>query len=373
MQDNKITLLFTGDLIPMSLDTKADTPFIRLDDSLLKLFDQVDLRITNLECPLTDSPKKIEKTGPALKAVPSDIWLLKDLHIDVACLSNNHIRDYGEEGVLDTINICNKNGIRTVGAGKDSKDAAKILYIEINHKKIAFLNFSENEYNFSTTDRAGSNPDDPIHIWRSVQEAQNNSDFQIAIMHGGKEMHNQPTPYQVRLFRYVADLGVNAVIGHHTHVIGGYEIYNDIPIVYSLGNFIFDEPGNPPAWDQGALAIITLGDNEEKTLLDFYNVETRSKTVSISNSQLTSKGQKDVFMYHIDDEHVKNAWQEVVKKQYFGTIKAVSNLSLLDRILLKLKVKKLDNKPYFMALANRFRCRTHRIFTQDTIDYFITK
>ncbi len=373
MEDNKIRLLFTGDLVPMSLDANAAKPFIRLDESLFKLFDSVDMRITNLECPVTDCEKKIEKTGPPLKAAPADIWLLNDLRIDLACLSNNHIRDYGDRGVLDTISLCKENNILTVGAGKNSDEAAKIQYVDFQGRKIAFLNFSESEYNFSTPTRAGSNPDDPIHIWNSFQEAQKKSDYQIVVMHGGKEMYSLPTPYQVKLFRYVAGLGATAVIGHHTHVIGGYEIYKGTPIVYSLGNFIFDEPGNPPAWGEGALANITLNVDDGKAMLDFYKVETQDKTVSITASQQISKGQRDEFMKHIDLERVETAWREIIRKQYIGVIKNVSNLSLPDRILLKLKIKKLGNKPYLLALANRFRCQTHRIFTHDAIEYFIKK
>lgn len=376
MANKKTKILFTGDLAPVgSFENKPGSPITgRISKNLLKTFKEFDLRITNLECPLTTSNNKIEKTGPHLKVHPESIQLLNDLNIDIAALSNNHVRDFGDEGVMDTIDICQKNGIKTVGAGKNVEEAGLPLLVKINEKTLAILNFSESEYNTTGKDFAGSNPDDPIHIWNSIKIAKEQSDFQIVIMHGGREMHPYPTPYQLKQFRFVADMGVHAVIGHHTHVIGGYEIFKRIPIVYSLGNFIFDEEGNTTDWYKGALAGISF--NEENDFeLEFFQVHLEDKTIKIADSFKVNKGfAENKFIQIINDDLVISEWQKLTKKQSFSTAKLLLNFSLLKRVLNKFGLYKYTEKDkrFLLALSNRYRCRTHRLFTIDSINNFLT-
>jgi poly-gamma-glutamate synthesis protein (capsule biosynthesis protein) len=113
MKKNEIKLLFTGDLAPInSAESKQNKEYqIIIDEKINQLFQSHDLRICNLESPLTNSSDKIRKTGPHLKADPFSIKLVNDLDIDVTCLSNNHIRDYGEQGIRDTLEICQSNGL----------------------------------------------------------------------------------------------------------------------------------------------------------------------------------------------------------------------------------------------------------------------
>ncbi len=372
MEKNRISLLFTGDLIPISLDSNRNHP-LEIGSQLSEIFANNDLRIVNLECPITDTDNKIQKTGPHLKASVKDLELLNTLNVDIACLSNNHIRDFGEQGVLDTITNCQKNNIQTLGAGRNLEEAAIPKTVTINGKRITFLNFSENEYNFASKDRAGSNPDDVIHIWESIQKAKTISDILIVIMHGGKEMYPYPTPHQLDLFRFIAKQGVDAVIGHHTHVIGKYEILDGVPIVYSLGNFIFDEPNNPPEWYKGAIVSLSIDIEQKDISLQFFEVSQKETIFEITDSTTDISTNASSFIQKVNTSEVKEKWNHLIQKQHLGTIKAISNLSLIDRVLLKLKIKKLDNKAHLLALGNRLRCQTHRIFTLDAIEYFIKK
>lgn len=377
MQHDDITILFTGDFAPIGIAEKKEglPVLLKIDPSMESLFKSVNLRITNLECPLTLSEDKIAKTGPHLKAHPRSVEILNRLDIDVVCLSNNHIRDYGDAGVLDTIETCKTAKIKTVGAGKNNEDASKPLILNIKSKRIAILNFSESEYNQSGETQAGSNPDDVIHIWRSIQEVKPQSDHQIVIMHGGKEMHPYPTPYQVNLYRFIADQGVDAIIGHHTHVIGGYEIYENTPIVYSLGNFLFDEAGNPPDWYHGALAKITLGCEYKETGLEFFHIGFQDHFLKLKESFNTGNHNiKPSFIQPINDSEVTLQWDRLIEKQYFGVVKSLLNLNIVQRVLIKFRLITLPNKKNFlMSLRNRFRCHTHRHFTHDSIHHYLSK
>jgi poly-gamma-glutamate synthesis protein (capsule biosynthesis protein) len=377
MANKKTKILFTGDLAPVGhFESKPGSPATGvISEKLIKTFEEFDLRITNLECPLTESNNKIEKTGPHLKAHPNSIQLLVDLNINVAALSNNHVRDFGTEGVMDTIKFCQKNGIKTVGAGKNAEEASRPLFINLNGKTLAILNFSESEYSDAGKDFAGSNPDDTFQIWNSIKNAKEQSDFQIVILHGGKEMHPYPTPYQLKQFRFVADQGVHAVIGHHTHVIGGYEIYNGIPIVYSLGNFIFDEDGNSSDWYKGALAGISI-DEQNNFELELFQVHLENKTIQIvDHFKVTNASNGNKFIQNIDDGQVAKEWEKLTKKQSIPVAKLLLNLSLFQRVLNKLGLFKYSNKDkrFLLALGNRYRCRTHRLFTVDSITNFLTE
>lgn len=373
MKDKSFSILFTGDLAPIGdAESMPGKPYsLQISNSIKILFDKFDLNITNLEAPLTLSSKKIVKTGPNIKAHPESVKILTDLNINIACLSNNHIRDFGNKGVIDTINICKSNNIRIVGAGANIEESSKPLIINVKGWNVAILNFSENEYNTATATRAGSNPDDPIHIWRSMTSAKDIADFIIVVLHGGKELYPYPTPAQLKLYRFIVELGADAVIGHHTHVIGGYEIYSGTPIVYSLGNFIFDEAGNPPEWYKGALSGISFkakGGFE----LEFFLTSQDNKTLSVIDNQIIKPKEvgKD-FIHPINDDIVKDEWEKIIKTQSLSTLKGLLHWNLIQRAMLKIGLKRVTQQDlrYLMALGNRFRCNTHRIFTTDVINF----
>jgi poly-gamma-glutamate synthesis protein (capsule biosynthesis protein) len=84
--------------------------------------EKIDLRIINLETTITTSDNFLPK-GINYRMNPKNIDVLKVFKVDVACLANNHILDFGEEGLLETIETLKKNGILTVGAGKNIKEA----------------------------------------------------------------------------------------------------------------------------------------------------------------------------------------------------------------------------------------------------------
>src|SRR5690606_1069444 len=107
---------------------------------VIGLFQNSDYNIVNLEAPVTNSKSKIIKTGPHLKAnKESTLSVLKTLEIDLVTLANNHVLDYDEEGVLDTLDFCRENNFLVAGAGKNKEEAAKIFYLDTKVGKIAFI------------------------------------------------------------------------------------------------------------------------------------------------------------------------------------------------------------------------------------------
>src|SRR5690606_40171562 len=103
-------ILITGDLV-----LSKEYPISNIDDNIVSLFKNSDLNIVNLEAPITNSKKKIDKTGPNIKShEQSTKDVLDKLNIDIVTLANNHVLDYDEQGVGDTLSFCNINSIKTV-------------------------------------------------------------------------------------------------------------------------------------------------------------------------------------------------------------------------------------------------------------------
>lgn len=261
---DEINFILTGDFCPIGRVEKLclTNEFEKIYGNTLPVLKDKDLSITNLECPLTKKLNPIKKSGPNLIADPKCVEGIKYGCFDIVSLANNHILDQGEKGLQDTIQACKGAGIKTVGAGENLTEAMKPLFVTIKDKRIAILNFAEHEFSIATENSAGAAPLNPIRDYYQILEARRTSDIVIAIIHGGNEHYPLPSPRMVETYRFFADLGVTAIIGHHTHCPSGFEIYNGIPIFYSLGNFIFGKDVKFKSWYEGYFIKLTIANNK---------------------------------------------------------------------------------------------------------------
>lgn len=224
-----------------------------------KVIDDCDFSIVNLEAPIvTDTTAQSDKSGPALKTGEFAVKALKFAGFHMATLANNHIRDYGDAGVKETLKVCSEYGLLTVGADIDIESASAISYQKIKDKTIAIINCCEQEFSIATNECCGANPINPIEQFYQIQLAKKNADCVLVIVHGGIEHYQLPTPRMKKTYRFFIDAGADAVINHHQHCPSGYEIYNNKPIVYGLGNFCFDRTKKKEIWNQGYLAIFEI-------------------------------------------------------------------------------------------------------------------
>jgi hypothetical protein len=237
-----INIILTGDFCPiLRIEQLAvnNQPNLVFNDMLTE-FRSSDYNIIDLECPLVEEGVMINKTGPHLKASPETIKLLKFAGIDLVAMANNHIRDYGSEGMLKTKDLCHEHRIGTVGVGKNLEEARNPYEATIKGLIVKVLNLTENEWSTTRGDEPGSNPLDLIKNYHDIRKARNESDIVIVIFHGGNEFYELPSPRIKETLHFFADAGASAVISHHTHVSSGYEVHNGVPIFYSLGNFCYD-------------------------------------------------------------------------------------------------------------------------------------
>ena len=172
-------LLIGADLLPTK---QTEQLFIEQDEKTLfggisDLIKKADRTIVNLECALTKSENAIKKFGPNLKADPRCADALKAFGITDVVLSNNHVFDFGIEGLQDTLNHLERVGIAYTGVGENDVLSRKPHIIEQDGKKVGFVNVCEHEYTYALPDRMGANPFDPFITMQDIYALKKRSGF----------------------------------------------------------------------------------------------------------------------------------------------------------------------------------------------------
>ncbi len=354
-----------------------------IDKSVIDLFENTDFRIINLEAPITPNNQhhKITKTGPHLRMSSNTVIpYLQQLNIDAVTMANNHILDYGEKGVTDTFSELNRQHIRYVGAGNNLSDAAKYLSIEKDGLKIAIINFCENEWSIAGEDSPGANPMDIIDNTSQIKEAKTTHDKVICIIHGGHEYYPLPSPRMQKQYRFYVDNGADAIVGHHTHCIGGYEIYNEVPIIYSLGNFLFTKVNNNPKWYKGLVVILNVSKNKPISFA-LNNVNANPKTFQINSKQETKINELISKLCTIISrpEKLNEEWDKYGMIKADSIIKRLSPVALIKNKYLRYLFRRLvferfyNDKHFLKILQNHIRCEAHSELTKNILESKIEK
>ena len=163
--------------------------------------------------------------------------------MDLVTLANNHILDFGPEGITDSIKALDGAGIRHVGAGENREQAERLEILEVNGKRIGFLGTSR-VYMSADWAAGPEHPGvfstyDPARAVEAIKTARGQCDYLVVYVHWGVERETEPKDYQRAMGHQYIDAGADLVIGSHPHVLQPVEYYNGKPIVYSLGNFVF--------------------------------------------------------------------------------------------------------------------------------------
>jgi poly-gamma-glutamate capsule biosynthesis protein CapA/YwtB (metallophosphatase superfamily) len=367
----ELKILFVGDYCPIGRNKNLieKNIYSGVFGDFKLLTSQADFCIANMEAPLTKSNTAIEKTGPNIKVPTSFLKPLKELGFDAVTLANNHIMDYGEDGIKSTINVCEREGIRFVGAGENIIKARQPLLLNLNDRKIAIINIAENEFCAAETDQYGANPLNVITNHYDIQKAKKENDYVIVISHGGREHYQLPSPNLRERHRFFIDSGADAVIGHHTHCFSGFEYYSEKPIFYSLGNFIFDykEKYQKGLWTQGyGLMLKIVGKNIDFDLIPFnQGRKIKSKLEFLTKKERIIFDAKIVELNSIiaNDELFKIAWINYIKTQKKTYH---SNLFIQNKYIRALISRGLlpafffHSKKHKTLLLNMFRCESHR-------------
>lgn len=255
-------VLISGDFCPnyRVTDLVEQLDVNSVFNDFIELNKSIDYSLLNLECPIkVGNSNPINKIGPVLSTNEKAVKLLKIAGFDGVTLANNHIKDISGKGVIDTIEVCTKYSIDTVGAGKNKAEASKVLFKVIDEIKIGIYNVTENEFSIVTDSEPGANPLNTIDDYYNIKEARKQCDFLIMIYHGGHEGYSLPSPRMKKLFRFYVEAGASVVICHHAHRYSGFEVYKESPIFYGLGNFCFDWPNAQTSlWNEGYSVMLNF-------------------------------------------------------------------------------------------------------------------
>lgn len=262
--------IMLGDAAQSQLEQHGyDYPFQKLKP----YFKNADLIVGNLEVPLTrhTTPLCPEKKY-AYKANPETALALKEFGFDLLCLANNHILDYGVTGLLETQKTLDQYGIRYFGAGPSYQAAIAGEVVELAGIRIGFLGFMQryrayrNIYQgyFAQGDQPGVADMKEETVQEAITALRPHVDLLMVSFHWGRN-YKPVTDKQKQWGKLAVEYGADLVLGHHPHIVQGVEVYQNVPIVYSLGNFTFGAPGRfrkvAELWHHGWIADITIRQN----------------------------------------------------------------------------------------------------------------
>ncbi len=204
-----------------------------------------DVVIANAEGPLTNHGQAFDPLQRFIyKAQPRTASAFAAAGIDAVSLSNNHVLDYGPTGLTDTIRNFRGAGVKTFGAGADDTKARLPLLVDSDAGTIAVVGFADDSgLNIARSDRPGIHQLNATSIADGIQLARRaGADRVVAHVQWGENY----APVDVRqrmLARAFAAAGYDLVIGLHPHVVQPIEIIDGMPVVYSIGNYVFTTPG----------------------------------------------------------------------------------------------------------------------------------
>jgi Bacterial capsule synthesis protein PGA_cap len=241
---DSLSIVITGDACPWhnAIEPIKNGESKTILKDIQPFLNDADLSIIQWETPLTNDDTPIAKSGPNLKCPPECIDFVKAAGFEIALLANNHTGDLGTDPVLETIDILENNGIKTVGAGKNLEDAVKPLFFEKNGFKIGIINVAEHEFGTAGKNKPGCAPLEPLDNLKVIKDVVGKADITLVIIHGGNETNPIPSPRMTRTCRAFAEAGASAVINIHAHCPQGIELWNEVPIIYCPGNFFFPSP-----------------------------------------------------------------------------------------------------------------------------------
>lgn len=243
-----LTLCFAGDVSladgSVPLQAYQSYGIDCIGASLLERMRGADLFCLNSEFAFTTRGTRIEKNYN-FRGDPARISVYDEMGVDLAVLANNHVFDYGEVGLEDTLNTFREHGLPFVGAGDDLEEASAVYYAQLDGCTVAYVAGNRVEWTEqtrgATEDRSGvfRTAESNELICRRIAEARENADFVVVYIHWGTENVTWLEDYQLTSGKEFIDAGADVVVGDHPHVVQGIEWYEGKPIFYSLGNFWF--------------------------------------------------------------------------------------------------------------------------------------
>ena len=249
--EDRVTFTFAGDLLLDSYYAAGATIAAvglanSFDEQALQIMRGSDIFVINNEFTYTNAQTPQPNKTFTFHANPAMASQLFDIGVDLAELANNHTFDYQETGLLDTLATLEGIGMPYVGAGRNIEEARRPVYYRANGMIIAVLNATQIE-RYDNPDTRGATETlpgvmrcfDGSLLYQTVREVSEKADYVIVSVHWGTEKENYFEYSQSSQAQELKNAGADLVIGGHPHVLQGFDYIEGMPVVYSLGNYLF--------------------------------------------------------------------------------------------------------------------------------------
>lgn len=275
-----IKLLFVGDTY---IDNEKDSI---LADDLKKTAKNCDIACCNFEAPIkTESQEAAKEPGVKLSQPCKTAKILKQDGFNLFALANNHIMNYGVNGLKDTLNGIKNLGIDTIGAGLTYEEAYRPYLYEKDGIRIGIINAAEHQY--GTIEQYSGQGG---HAWifsqklfSSILNVRRKCDRIILVCHAGLENVEIPLPEWRQAYMNFIDIGVDIIIGHHPHVVQGWENYKEGVIFYSLGNFMWDSEVVHSSQNPAIAVLLMI--NREKIEYEIIPIKKENNRIEIKKEE----------------------------------------------------------------------------------------
>ena len=249
-----VTIGFAGDIL-FDENYAVGEAFKKHGDSVRGVFGKrllsemknVDVMLVNNEFPYSTGGEPTPDKTYTFRARPETTKVLKEMGVDMVSLANNHAYDYGEQALVDSFDALKNAGVIYGGAGRNIEEASHpIYYFTENGMKIAIICATQIERlsNPDTKEATETSPgvfrclDDSLLLDR-IREARAKNAYVVVFIHWGTESTTEIDYLQRDQAVEIADAGANLIIGSHPHVLQPIDYVKGVPVVYSLGNYIF--------------------------------------------------------------------------------------------------------------------------------------
>ena len=363
-------LIFLGDYCAAGVDAPS------LASDLHSLLSAADVVCVNLEAPIiSQEHRPSPKAGPSLCQPARALETCQRWGVTHFALANNHVMDYGAEGLRATLAQLNEASF--FGAGLSFEQAYRPCFVEVAGKRLALLAFAEAQFGVlqskSDGEAAGYAWVDHPQARQAVRNARTESDFVIVQIHAGLEMEGLPLPEWRSRYREFIDLGADLVIGHHPHVIQGSECYKGKMIYYSLGNFYMDFMLRQKDTGSGGAVVVTIKGDELRS--EFIPLCATLAEISLEQSgkgaaeyRMLCEKLADESCYLKEVQEICDEYWESIYSRYYesallglGTRPHLRSAYRLFRRLAGSALRgRFDEKTNQLMLVHNIRIETHR-------------
>lgn len=357
-----MNLIIAGDVVP----TEKNICYFEkdllnyLEDDFKKLWNSSDFRIFNLECPIIDYGTPIPKYGPSLRCENKSIKGISSLNPSLVLLGNNHINDYGVEGIDNTIKQLKSVNIDYTGIINNYNDNNDGYIFMKDGIKVGIYNFADNEFSQATMKQKGVRGISFLKNYQEIIKLKLKVDYLIILFHGGKEYYQYQSPKLQELTELLVEWGANIVICQHSHCIGTISKYKGATIIYGQGNFIFDDGNNP--LEKYSL-VINIKFTKENYYIDYIPVEKFNGLIRLTDklfmNSIKKRNDETKKIAEVYDKFEDFSFQKINE---YARIFSKPNLikKIINRFFIKNYYIRSYSKKDLLKILNVIECEAHR-------------